>query len=878
MAVVLLLLLLLLLGLAPGLARPLEPCPGPCHCHRRQLDCSGVALARVPPATRQRPFSVLDFTGNALALISPQAWKGYPWTEKLVLQDNSLQAVKRRSLEGLLLLKHLDLSYNKIQSIEARAFENLPFLETINLEGNLITEIRNDTFRAWHGMQFLQTLVLSHNPLSVIEDTWFFKLPSVTHLDLGATRVTRQTLLMLLLRTSRLETLKLSNDTACCLCQHKHSTETPCRTLSFDCASVCSTSAPRCAPLADTTGLLTGPVPPRKGNSSSVLNLQPKEPSAREQRIVTLAVVLSRSSPDAPAPSPQQLSRQEGNTAKELTLMLQSIQHRGWSSSIDTRRFYYLAEGLVAQLKNKLYKAMSILTVKSPSTAQPAQGDKGQEVPAREGGRAISWEQQEPALGLTRAESTLWEAVRRMNLSDILPVSSNQRAPTPPAAQLPTQYPAEGSYIARSGESQDPSNAMEETTTTDRMEDEDGAEDEEEAPSPTQDAAGTDEEQKQQDSDGIVGGEVVEEEPAAAEGRAEQRRSAIQHFFYALLANNSPPAASSVPEDTATAERSSWGGSPPTSPAGTTTHEQHKEQKPLDSTVPGSSSSPGSAATRGALFDTLLSRHLHSLVPDRALRRFMAHVARALRGDCGLPQLQPACAKMVSRTGLLLKLLSEKQRNPEPSDLLEQCMREEDAGTSLLHAQVQAREMDIESAETEMANRTSGHNRLLVLSLITFFTLIASIALLALCCFKIRAKKRAENSKGSSRGCLKRCFQKLRPKRWSRNKDTDRDEDEVCTKKRAEDSQGSIEWCLKRCFQNPQPKCWSRSKNTDREKKQAALAQPSSGEESDLNEVLTDQSDARSESNFSIEDASSGNEPNFFVFGLTQPWPNSPSP
>ncbi|KAM8989336.1 uncharacterized protein PRD47_016761 [Ara ararauna] len=854
MAVVLLLLLLLLLGLAPGLARPLEPCPGPCHCHRHRLDCSGVALARVPPATRQRPFSVLDFTGNALALISPQAWKGYPWTEKLVLQDNSLQAVKRRSLEGLLLLKHL------------------------NLEGNLITEIRNDTFRAWHGMQFLQTLVLSHNPLSVIEDTWFFKLPSVTHLDLGATRVTRQTLLMLLLRTSRLETLKLSNDTACCLCQHKHSTETPCRTLSFDCASVCSTSAPRCAPLADTTGLLTGPVPPRKGNSSSVLNLQPKEPSAREQRIVTLAVVLSRSSPDASAPSPQQLSRQEGNTAKELTLMLQSIQHRGWSSSIDTRRFYYLAEGLVAQLKNKLYKAMSILTVKSPSTAQPAQGDKGQEVPAREGGRAISWEQQEPALGLTRAESTLWEAVRRMNLSDILPVSSNQRAPTPPAAQLPTQYPAEGSYIARSGESQDPSNAMEETTTTDRMEDEDGAEDEEEAPSPTQDAAGTDEEQKQQDSDGIVGGEVVEEEPAAAEGRAEQRRSAIQHFFYALLANNSPPAASSVPEDTATAERSSWGGSPPTSPAGTTTHEQHKEQKPLDSTVPGSSSSPGSAATRGALFDTLLSRHLHSLVPDRALRRFMTHVARALRGDCGLPQLQPACAKMVSRTGLLLKLLSKKQRNPEPSDLLEQCMREEDAGTSLLHAQVQAREMDIESAETEMANRTSGHNRLLVLSLITFFTLIASIALLALCCFKIRAKKRAENSKGSSRGCLKRCFQKLRPKRWSRNKDTDRDEDEVCTKKRAEDSQGSIEWCLKRCFQNPQPKCWSRSKNTDREKKQAALAQPSSGEESDLNEVLTDQSDARSESNFSIEDASSGNEPNFFAFGLTQPWPSSPSP
>ncbi|KQK86007.1 hypothetical protein AAES_35188 [Amazona aestiva] len=101
------LLVLLLLGLAPGLARPLEPCPGPCRCRGRRLNCSGAGLARVPSATRQRPFSVLDFTGNALAVISPQAWKGYPWAEKLVLQDNRLQAVKRRSLEGLLLLRHL---------------------------------------------------------------------------------------------------------------------------------------------------------------------------------------------------------------------------------------------------------------------------------------------------------------------------------------------------------------------------------------------------------------------------------------------------------------------------------------------------------------------------------------------------------------------------------------------------------------------------------------------------------------------------------------------------------------------------------------------------------------------------------------------------
>lgn len=357
--------------------------------------------------------------------------------------------------------------------------------------------------------------------------------------------------------------------------------------------------------------------------------------------------------------------------------MLQSVQHRGWSSSIDTRRFYFLAEGLMAQLKNRLHKAMSILTVKSPSTARPAQRDEGQEVPAGEGGRARGWEQHEPGLGSTRAESILWEAARRMNLSDILPVSSHQRAPTPPAAQPPTQYPTEAPHLARSGERQDHSDAVEETNTADGMEDEDGAEDEEETP---------------------VGSEGAEGELAAAEGGAEHRLSTVQHFFYALLANNGPPAASSVPEDTDATEHSSQGERSPTAPASTTTHGQHKEQEPPVPTAPGSSRAPGGVATRGAPFDTVLSRHLHSLVPGRALRRFMAHVARALRGDCGLPQLQPACAKMVSRTGLLLKLLSERQRDPEPSDLLEQCVREEDASTS--RAKVQAREMDNRSAET----------------------------------------------------------------------------------------------------------------------------------------------------------------------------------
>ncbi|POI21581.1 hypothetical protein CIB84_014672 [Bambusicola thoracicus] len=136
----------------------------------------------VPRATRRWALSVLNFTSNSISSIEKEAWREYPWAEHLILQDNDLRAVKRHSLEGLLLLKHLDLSGNKIQSIEERAFEPLPFLQLLNLSGNLMARIQKGTFQAWHGAQFLQEVILSHNPLSAIDDAAFFRLPAVAYL------------------------------------------------------------------------------------------------------------------------------------------------------------------------------------------------------------------------------------------------------------------------------------------------------------------------------------------------------------------------------------------------------------------------------------------------------------------------------------------------------------------------------------------------------------------------------------------------------------------------------------------------------------------------------------------------------------------------
>ncbi|NXM26936.1 L37A3 protein, partial [Oxyruncus cristatus] len=181
-----------------------------------------------------------DFTDNSISTLGPQTWKEYQWTETLILKDNKLQAVKSHSLEGLFLLKHLlcsngnrDLSGNTIKSIEERAFEPLPFLEHLNLSGNQLTQIPSGAFEAWHGMQFLRELILSHNPLTVIADPAFFKLPSVNSLDLSATQVSAETLLLFLQATSRLETLQVPRAVSCCLCQERGAIETPCRTIQF---------------------------------------------------------------------------------------------------------------------------------------------------------------------------------------------------------------------------------------------------------------------------------------------------------------------------------------------------------------------------------------------------------------------------------------------------------------------------------------------------------------------------------------------------------------------------------------------------------------------------------------------------------------------
>lgn len=66
-------------------------------------------------------------------------------------------------------------------------------------------------------------------------------------------------------------------------------------------------------------------------------------------------------------------------------------------------------------------------------------------------------------------------------------------------------------------------------------------------------------------------------------------------------------------------------------------------------------------SSAGDLFEIQLNQQLRSLIPNNDVRRLISHVIRTLKMDCSETNVQLACAKLISRTGLLMKLLSEQQ-------------------------------------------------------------------------------------------------------------------------------------------------------------------------------------------------------------------------
>ncbi|NWX12130.1 L37A2 protein, partial [Aegotheles bennettii] len=304
--------------------------------------------------------------------------------------------------------------------------------------------------------------------------------------------------------------------------------------------------------------------------------------------------------------------------------------------------------------------------------------------------------------------------------------------------------------------------AAEDAEDAEDSEDAEGVEGAEEAPSPRQDYVRTNKKHKQQDrlcpfkSNQLIyqrfGNVNPEEGPTPTESKAEQRLNTKQHFFYNLMVNNSPPTASSISEDMAEEEGSSVGGDLPAASGTTETPREQQKEGSSFLNKPQSSGSLGGALVGGDLFEAKVNHHLRSLVPDEALRTFITHTARALRMDCGLPELQLACAKLVTKVGLLVKLLNQRQDDPGASALT-RCLQKGNISDGMVLAR---------DADGEPAGKYTSSDKVLLAILVSFIIVInlTAICLMEACSRKSTATSQPQSPDKSQPGWF---FPKLLP-------------------------------------------------------------------------------------------------------------------
>ncbi|XP_064255680.1 uncharacterized protein LOC135286518 [Passer domesticus] len=429
-------------------------------------------------------------------------------------------------------------------------------------------------------MQFLQELILSQNPLVVIDDSAFFKLPSV-------------------------RSLQVPKETACCLCQERPRPESPCRTIQFLCEKLCSSSAPQCvhSTVLQTRGEVMDMEQRRELNTSPVLILKPMEPSLGDHGTATLVVALTQSAEGGV--SSLDSSRRNSYPPQHL------LGHEGKTSAGDLR----------AKVKKKLHKAESIKAARItvPHQPQPARlKHVVEKTPS-------SWHQE-------KMESRLyWQGLK-------------------PSAVAGGLKHADDPSI--SGQHRD----------------------EEEDPTARKYHVRTHKRHKKKDRQYWVGHnplfyQVLSPVKVERRSRSAQGLNRDVDFLSDPLVQ-SHPAVSSRRGATAEEKHSSIGGHLLLMPDTREEEDSMLLHKPVR---------PRSADLAPVLKDleTNADHHQQLMEAHKGLKTFMAHVERALRRDCSLPQLKQACAKMVKKTRLLLKVLQERQENQGAYDPMEQCRQQE---------------------------------------------------------------------------------------------------------------------------------------------------------------------------------------------------------
>uniref|UniRef100_A0A8C8SUN5 LRRC37A/B like protein 1 C-terminal domain-containing protein n=1 Tax=Pelusios castaneus TaxID=367368 RepID=A0A8C8SUN5_9SAUR len=172
------------------------------------------------------------------------------------------------------------------------------------------------------------------------------------------------------------------------------------------------------------------------------------------------------------------------------------------------------------------------------------------------------------------------------------------------------------------------------------------------------------------------------------------------------------------------------------------THWKHQKETSGFLYALSGSSSPDNYSVQGDLFEAELNNRLRSLIPNQAVRNLISHVIRTLKMDCTEPRVQLACAKLISKTGLLMKLFSEREDIKETSSLWKMYLWE---NRNAPNESTHQRKAGVKDSEEEPPQYSYGNKLLLAISV----TVVIMIIIAVICLIEICSQRSAASSQST---------------------------------------------------------------------------------------------------------------------------------
>ncbi|XP_062072330.1 leucine-rich repeat-containing protein 37A3 [Lepus europaeus] len=646
-----------------------------CTCRDETLSCTGLSptqkLHQVPvpaPNSYNGTFTILNFQENSISYIDENVWKAYRWTDKLILSENYLTELHKDSFEGLLSLQYLNLN---------------------------------------------------HNPLTTVEDSYLFKLPALKYLDIGTTLVSLTTIENILMMTLELEKLILPSHMACCLCQFKNNIEVVCKTVKLHCDTACLTNTTHCleeATIRNPKGAFLKALQARRKNTSTELIIEPEEEISDKSKLDVPGSM--KEQPDFNDESDVMSALNyilpylsEGNLEDAESTLLPFIRPLFSKNSLVTtpsggrrlQRVQKVIKGLKG-LRKRHHQERRKQSIRRQSTGPLvesfAEGGLGRAGPGEleELNHAVQRPRQEvgnslhtePSLtkeheavaspvlkahimgrssavslvkplpefnnkgkDLTYTLSVLEDANARVKKMEAVKPILHSRPHyrfhkmlshlvlRTPKAELSQKFRRKNPLNAQVSVKRPPSLALRSLIS-----------------SPSREAFLSPGDLTSQRSPAL--------EEIVLENVTEENHSMGSDLEGNTLVENMVELEETLPANT-TQENPLAAGSAGTALSSmlTTKHTNETQREYPNMSTDAPSTPAGftypSLSSPGDEFEIQLNQRLHSLIPNNDVRKLISHVIRTLKMDCSETHVQLACAKLISRTGLLMKLLSEQQ-------------------------------------------------------------------------------------------------------------------------------------------------------------------------------------------------------------------------